>query len=297
MPRESAVNRWCATLNNPTAAETQALFDSFQSHYKYAVVGREVGTNGTPHFQCFFITNDRLRLRQAKLLPGLARAHLEPARGTSKQASDYCKKDGDFEEHGSFPSQGPKKDMFATFRDWFKEQPGVVTEKDILDNYPAILRYRDFIAACYRNYGKRPTLVDGNMREWQVDLDNLISVDPDDRKINFVVDNAGNNGKSWLTRYWFSHRSDVQMLSVGKRDDLMYAIDPSKRVFVFDIPRGNMEYMQYAVLESLKNQMIMSNKYKSEVKIIPEKVHVVVFCNESPDMNAMTGDRYNLIYI
>jgi len=91
--------------------------------------------------------------------------------------------------------------------------------------------------------------VDGTFRPWQQGLDESIEEDPDDRKVTFVVDENGNKGKSWLTRYWFSKRDDIQRLSIGKRDDLAYAIDVTKRVFVFDIPRGSMEYLQYNILE------------------------------------------------
>lgn len=292
--RAAAIQRWVATVNNYTAAEYDSLITSSTEQANYAIIGKEVGETGTPHLQCFFIWSSRKRLRQVKLIPGLQRAHLEPAAGTSQQAAAYCKKEGDFWEHGTLPSQGPKTSIFETFRDWFKDQPGVVTERDILDHHPGILRYPHFIEVCQRQYGKRPTLVVGNPRTWQDELSTLIDGEPDDRKITFVVDEEGNKGKSWLTRYWFSNRDDIQMLSVGKRDDLAYAIDISKRVFVFDIPRGNMEYFQYSVVEALKNQMIMSNKYKSVTKIIPHKVHVVVFCNEEPDRNAMTRDRYQI---
>lgn len=296
-PRPAAVKRWVATVNNPINGEYERLIQTAEGLTSYSVIGREVGDSGTPHLQCFFIFQQRMRLRQVKALHGLERAHLEPARGTSSQASTYCKKDGDFWEFGELPTPGPRTSAFEAFRDWFKEQPDIVTERDILDNHPGILRYQDFIAVCYRVYGKRPQLVEGTLRPWQLELDELLENEPDDRKITFVVDPVGNSGKSWLVRYWFSNRDDIQMLSVGKRDDLNYAIDSSKRVFVFDIPRQQLEFFQYAVVESLKNQMIMSNKYKSQVKIIPHKVHVIVFCNESPDMNAMTGDRYNIKYI
>jgi len=294
--RPSAVKAWVATLNNYTQAEYDALVQSSGGLCKYAVIGREVGESGTPHLQCFFIFNARYRLRQVKAIDGLQRAHLEPkcSNSTNEQASLYCKKDGDFWEHGELPSAGPKATIFETFRDWYKLQDYVVTERHILDNHPAILRYPHFIEVCHRQYGRRPALVDGQLRNWQLELSDLIDGEPDDRKIVFVVDPEGNRGKSWLTRYWFSSRDDIQMLSVGKRDDLAYAIDVSKRVFVFDIPRGNMEYFQYSVVEALKNQMIMSNKYKSVTKIIPHKVHVIVFCNEEPDRNAMTGDRYSM---
>ncbi|AKV62268.1 putative replication initiation protein [Palaemonetes intermedius brackish grass shrimp associated circular virus] len=292
--RPAAVKRWVATVNNPTQQESQTLRDAIEAQTSYAVIGREVGESGTPHLQCFFIFNNRLRLRQVKAVPGLQRAHLEPARGTSAQAANYCKKDGDFDEYGELPNSGPKTTIFEAFRDWYKDQPGVVTERDILDHHPSILRYPHFIEVCHRQYGRRPTLVEGQLRNWQLELSNMLDEEPDDRKICFVVDEEGNKGKSWLTAYWYSNRSDVQMLSIGKRDDLTYAIDVSKRVFVFDINRGQMEYFQYSVVESLKNRMIMSNKYKSVTKIIPHKVHVIVFCNEEPDRTAMTRDRYQM---
>ena len=79
---------------------------------------------------------------------------------------------------------------------------------------------------------------------------------------------------------------------MGKRDDLAYAIDITKRIFFFDIPRKSMEFIQYGVLEQLKDQMIFSAKYESVNKVIPHKVHVIVFSNEQPDREAMSQDRY-----
>lgn len=40
------------------------------------------------------------RLSAVKRIPGIARAHFEPRRGSEAEASDYCKKEGDFEEFG-----------------------------------------------------------------------------------------------------------------------------------------------------------------------------------------------------
>lgn len=113
----------------------------------------------------------------------------------------------------------------------------------------------------------------------------------------FVVDPDGKKGKSWFTRYLFSTRDDIQRLSVGKRDDLAFAIDVSKKIFVFDIPRGQSEFIQYPILEQLKDQMIFSPKYESSCKIIPHKVHILVFMNEQPNKNAMTSDRYKILKI
>jgi hypothetical protein len=82
------------------------------------------------------------------------------------------------------------------------------------------------------------------------------------------------------------------LLAPGKRDDLAHAIDVSKSVFLFNVPRGSMEFLQYGVLEQLKDRVIFSPKYESTTKVILQKTHVVVFCNEEPDLTKMSADRY-----
>lgn len=285
--------RWCFTLNNPTGDERQFLNDHL-SQATYAVVGRERGANlDTPHLQGFVIFATNKRFNAAKRELG-ERVHLELARGTSQQASDYCKKDGEYEEWGELPtSQGKRSDLEA-FKEWIQQQPTKPTAAEVADQWPSIyLRYRSAAMGMVDLLGQRPRLVDGEFREWQRDLHERLQREPDDRTVEFVVDAEGNKGKSWFVRYYVSHyRSKVQRLSVGKRDDLAYVIDESKSIFLFDIPRSQLEYLQYSILESLKDQTIFSPKYESVTKELHHKCHVVVFTNEMPDMEKMSSDRY-----
>ena len=145
-----------------------------------------------------------------------------------------------------------------------------------------------------------PRLVPENvqLRQWQQSVHDLVDQEPNDREVIFVHDDNGNTGKSYLTRYWFSVYPDmVQLLSIGKRDDLAHAIDKSKRLFIFDVPRGGMQFLQYTILEQLKNRVIFSPKYDSTTKVLKQVPHVVVFCNEEPDRNKMTRDRYKVVHI
>lgn len=69
---------------------------------KYLIFGKEVGEEGTPHLQGY------VSFENAKTLATLKkkfqkRAHWEVARGTPKQASEYCEKDGDVFERGERP--------------------------------------------------------------------------------------------------------------------------------------------------------------------------------------------------
>lgn len=90
--------RYVYTLNNWTVDEKEQLLAVAS---QYHVVGEEVGSNGTPHLQGFVVFTCSKRMSAVKKING--RAHWEIARGTSEQASAYCKKDGKFVEIGECP--------------------------------------------------------------------------------------------------------------------------------------------------------------------------------------------------
>lgn len=110
---------WVFTLNNYTPVEEQAIRDLGSSpQVIYIVFGREEGEEqGTPHLQGTICFQERQRFRQAKRILG-ERCHLEKMKGTPLQASDYCKKDDDFEEFGDLPGgAGCRSDLVALKND------------------------------------------------------------------------------------------------------------------------------------------------------------------------------------
>lgn len=292
MPQQG--KRWCFTLNNYVAADETRLRD-LAGRCEYLVYGREVGESGTPHLQGFIVFNTNHRFTAAKAALG-DRYHLELARGTSGQASLYCKKENDFEEFGQLPTGGGKTNRFDDFKTWVLEQPSKPTAAVVAFEFPSIyLQYGRVMEWIDKIYPRVPPTM-GDFRGYQASLATILEGDPDDRSVYFVIDERGGTGKSWFVKKWLSmHHEFTQCLSIGKRDDLAYVVDESKRVFLFDLPRSQSEFLQYSVLEQLKDGMVFSTKYNSRMKMFDHKVHVVVFMNEHPDMTKLSADRYKLI--
>jgi len=297
----SRSRNWIFTLNNYTDADVEQLRElGGGGRCLYLVFGRERGVGGTPHLQGY------VRYPHAKLFSAVKhdvseRAHVQPARGTFAQASAYCKKELDFEEFGEGePEQGRRTDL-DRFREWITTLSDRPATADIVRLFPALwirsgTRLWDVVDAFLppvRRIQGTPVL-----RTWQSELLDIIEADePTDRTVMFYVDPAGNTGKSWFCRFLLDIRLDVQVLRIGKRDDLAHAIDTTKHVFLVDVPRSQMEFLQYSVLEMLKDQTIFSPKYHSMTKTLSRAPFVVVFCNEEPDMTKLSEDRYLITYV
>lgn len=292
---------WCFTVNNYDNADIQLLELLVPDVCDYVVYGYETApTTGTPHLQGYCIFKDRKRLTSAAAaLPN--GAHLEVKRGTASQAAEYCKKDGLFGEHGTAPSRAgvAPLDRFKTWcLEFYDDQGRSPSPQEICLAFPSLfLRYRRNLED-YARFLSPPTPLQGEaeLYDWQADLNTILGFDPDDRKILFVVDEAGGKGKTFFQRWYYSQNYEkTQLLAMGKRDDVAHAIDDTKSVFFFNIPRQGMEFMNYQILEAIKDRVVFSPKYNSCTKTFPTNVHCVVFCNEYPNMTKMTQDRYHLI--
>lgn len=289
--------RWCFTLNNYSVQEEQHIVDNaLANDIVYLTFGREVGESGTPHLQGFVCFGRRISLTGVKSVLG-ARLHLETTRGSNQEASDYCQKDGDFVVFGTLPPEQGHRSDWDSYKAWVRDLARVPTDLEIAGRFPSLFaRYQHACHVIAQSALPRPRLVpDGStLRPWQQNLHNVLTQDcDDDRSILFYVDEEGNKGKSWFCRYMLqNHEATVQMLGVGRVTDLAYMIDPEKKIFLIDCERSSSEFLQYRVLEQLKNRIVTSTKYTATMKILRFVPHVVVFMNEQPDMEKLSQDRY-----
>lgn len=106
----SQQKHWCFTLNNYTEDDERRIKLLAEAECSYLVYGREVGDSGTPHLQGYLILKKKKRMLQVKTLIG-SNPHLEAKRGSVDEAAAYCKKDGDYFEHGEAKGQGKRSDL------------------------------------------------------------------------------------------------------------------------------------------------------------------------------------------
>lgn len=295
--------RWVFTLNNWTDEDVDHLVSVCEPASTYLVFGREVGESGTPHLQGFVQLKNSTRFNAVKALVG-NRAWLAQARGNNQQASDYAKKDGDFEEFGDVPVEQGNRTDWDIYKEWVVGLGRLPSQREVIGhNISLWARYSQRCLEIAESVLPPPVLTQTEPRfGWQTQLcgriDGSVATGANARSIDFVVNPDGNCGKSWVTRWAITKYPDkVQVLRIGRRDDLAHAIDETKSIFLFDVPRNQMIFLQYTVLEMLKDQMVFSPKYASRMKILRRVPYVAVFSNEAPDLNQLTNDRFNIFNV
>jgi len=261
---------------------------------KYLVFGREVGESGTRHLQGYVSFDKPKRFTEAlKFFED--GTHIEPTKGTPLQASTYCKKDGDFEEYGTHPQQGKRTDL-----DNLKEaiKDGERNPKRLRDAHMAAYKFPQVMQQMLIDYRPTPSAPDILLKPWQEEIYARVRVrNTGDRTITFIVDPSGGGGKSTFCNYVESALGQlVQVMKPGKYADMAYELDDSIHILLMDTPRSRSDVLQYHFLEDVKDGRVSNSKYQSYQKRLGP-VHVVVMCNEAPDMSKLSEDRFNLIFI
>lgn len=288
---------WCFTINNPEEKDCKQLLKLYEDgHATYVVVGREQGEEKkTKHLQGYVEFRIRQRLSSVKrMCTALGRAHLETRRGTSEQASAYCKKDGDYDEDSNLSEskQGKRNDL-NVLRDFVAS--GETDMLTIMNNCDAAFRYQGAVIS-YVNLVKRQRLekMDLTLKPWQESLMKTLEEKADPRQVLWYWETTGGTGKTTMARYLVRNHGAFYS-NGGKTNDIAYAYD-EESIVIFDFTRSQEEHINYGVIEALKNGMITSNKYQSTTKIF-EIPHVVIFANFEPNYDKLSQDRWNVTEI
>jgi len=246
--------RWCFTLNNYTDNEYSHIHTTFLAKKWVYVMGKEIGENNTPHIQGYVENKHVIDFNTLKKINN--RWHLEKAKGSKEDNYKYCTKDNQY-------------DTNIVINLSFKEQI-------LVDEYSNI-----------------------SWKDWQENVLHKIMGPVDKRKILWMWEAKGNIGKSFLCKYICLKYEGV-IIADGKKDNIFNQINNMlqqkmmPKIIILDVPRSNLDYVNYGAIEQIKNGCIYSGKYEGGVCLfkIP---HVIIFANEQPQKdNTWSEDRFDV---
>lgn len=290
--REARAKSWCFTLNDYTDDDCATLRALVETRIaSYCIYGHEVASTGMRHLQGYIMFFERKRFSQVKRLIR-DQIHIEVTRRV-KNAIEYCKKDGNFEEYGHHPNVGKRSDL-EDFKESVKS--GILCEKRLREMHSSVwAKYRCFCELYVKDHEKKRIVKPHDLHPWQAELKTILDDEPNDRSVIFVVDLNGNVGKSWFAHHYCSLFTDAQVMCPGKYADMALVLRNDIRVMFLDAPRSKQgEYIQYTFLENVKDGYVFSSKYLSAMKQLTP-CHVVVMMNEHPDYTKLSRDRYHVI--
>jgi len=150
------------TLNNYTDEDVEVLTKLCKDEelVSYAVFGYEIcPKTGTPHLQGYINFKQKYRFAGVvKLIPG--KPHIEARKYSSKQAADYCKKEGNFKEFGKVTKAGGKTDGLDALTAAIDEGKSLLETADIdpstyVRNYRGLIHYQGLKQKPYEAEGVR----------------------------------------------------------------------------------------------------------------------------------------------
>lgn len=278
----------CFTINNP---ESYAL--GLPDCVRYGVWQLEKVS--TPHLQGYL--EFKTSVTFAAIKKWLPTAHLEARKGTREQARAYCMKEesrieGPW-EHGEFSSSQGKRSDLCAVRDMLLSG---AAKRAVLDEYPEVLaKYPRFVDTCIKMAASDSAVKVLELVpkfEWQANVLSLVASPPSDREILWVYDPVGNHGKTYLSKYLVDSKGAFYC-NGGKSVDVSYSYS-GQNIVVFDYVRDAADYVSYGVIEQIKNGILFSTKYESDVKRFSVP-HVLVFANFRPAEDKFSQDRLCII--
>ena len=118
----------------------------------------------------------------------------------------------------------------------------------------------------------------------------------DDYEVIFVVHPNENAEKSKFMDYWrTTHHEETQIMSNTKHDEMVRLYDEECKYLFVDVPRLGMQFLNYHFLQMVKDRRVDVHCEDPHTKRAKFDVHVVVMCNEHPDMTKFTRARYDII--
>lgn len=144
-------------------------------------------------------------------------------------------------------------------------------------------------------YVKR--MVDSGMWPWQRQV--MESLDnPDERSVNFVVDNGGKRGKSSLGMFLLCNGLGRRLPPCLSYKDVMRKVmdTPTMKCYIVDLPRTIKPWKIidiFSAVEEIKNGHAWDDRYQWKEKTFEPPV-IWMFANSLPDLSMLSSDRWKV---
>lgn len=131
--------------------------------------------------------------------------------------------------------------------------------------------------------------------QWQKEMNDWVSGEPDDRSIIWVTDMEGGHGKTQWARWQFI-KNNACVIRYAKFSDMVQVIASNKhrRTYIFDLSRTKPSDFKmddlHSLCEALKDGLITVGKYQS-TSWAQNTAHVIVLSNFPPTKGVFSADR------
>lgn len=142
---------------------------------------------------------------------------------------------------------------------------------------------------------------DADQPEWQQQLTVKLKQEPGDRKMLWIFDEKGNNGKTKYCKT-LCYKHDAVGLAYGHSTDVLNLVSKmsGKRIYIWNLTRAKpanlSELDLYSAMESVKDGFFINLKYETK-QVLMDPPHVVVMANHLPKMEHISIDRWELFEI
>ena len=287
---------------------------------KYIIYQGEHCKDGKKHIQGFLQLHKKKEFTFIKKLIGDKTLHIENMKGTPEQARHYCTneykdKDGNHKsiwleqiEYGEIDhtNQGKRTDLLELKTKIIEGQSLTTILKNSDDNKEIhnILQYgkglKELQQIVQQDKVKEDLIQEYKDVEWkpfQQDILDIIKDKPDGRTINWIWEEKGNIGKSYIGDYIVSNHNAFHITG-GKKADILYAYEGQETIII-DLPRDETKEKEqqkyiYNVIETLLGRVYLNTKYQSKMMYKP-KTHILIFANNPPDQSQLSQDRWNIV--
>lgn len=266
----SCAKYWSFTLNDFTKDDILRLQNWDSSIVPQLVFQDEIGKKGRHHLQGALCLKKKGRpLKAIQVLLGHKRTHVEKKKkdSTVEQLFNYCVKDGEERYHEHLI----KSELQVRYiRGWKKKRPLALVTYDILNK-------------------KQKQIAD-------------MFKEPEDplfgRLIYWFWEAKGNVGKTILGTYFVDNCLCIEVS--GKKADMKHGIAAYKDknghgpdIVIIDLPRDDLDYVNYGAIEKIKDGKFFSGKYESGM-VRYNRPHIICFANSPPHTERMSLDRWRV---